>query len=171
MVRKTLHRLVAKSEERAFAQLFNAHADAVYRFVYWRVNNEDEAKDLVSDVFSKAWQKWSHFDGEYPKAWLFTIARNLVIDSYRKHQPLPLDSAVDLVDDTDLEEQVDKSMASQALHHALTKLKPLSRQVLELRFMAGLSARETAQVLDTTEENIRVMQYRALRELRKYYEK
>lgn len=177
MVKKTLQRIVGSSKrphtERAFAQLFSKHADALYRFIYWRVGgNEDVAKDMTSEVFTKAWERWEEFDDSFPKAWLYTIARNLVVDSYRKKSIDRLDESEELVDEGgSLEEQTDSVLQKERLHQAIAKLKPKSRQVVELRFMSGLSARETADIMDTTEENVRVLQFRALKELRNHYEK
>lgn len=173
MVKKTLQRLVGSSNERAFAQLFSTHADALYRFIYWRVGgNEETAKDMTSETFTRAWERWAEFDKAYPKAWLFTIARNLVIDSYRKKSAELLDDSEDLVDEEySVEEQTDLRLGVDRLRDALVLIKPKSRQVIELRFLSGLSARETAYILDTTEENVRVLQFRALKELRKHYDK
>lgn len=173
MIKKTLHRLVGSSNERAFAQLFHAHADALYRFIFWRVGDEERAQDMVSEVFTKAWEKWDKFDKTYPKAWLYTIARNMVIDSYRKQGPeLLLEEGKDYVDEEfSLEDHTDAVLEKERLRAAVVKLKDKSRLVIELRFMGGMSSKETAYILETSEENVRIMQYRALKELRRYYEK
>ncbi len=128
---------------------------------------------MVSEVFTKAWEKWDKFDNAYPKAWLYTIARNMVIDSYRKQGPIPLlDEHKEYVDEEfSLEDHTDAMFEKEKLRAAVAKLKHKSRQVIELRFMSGMSSKETAYILETSEENVRVMQYRALKELRKYYEK
>lgn len=161
------------SSERAFAQLFYTHSDALYRFIFWRTGDEEVAQDMVSEVFTKAWEKWDKFDNAYPKAWLYTIARNMVIDSYRKQGSMPLiDEDKEYVDEEySLEDRTDAVFEKEKLRAAVAKLKDKSRQVIELRFMSGMSSKETAYILKTSEENVRVMQYRALKELRKYYEK
>jgi RNA polymerase sigma-70 factor (ECF subfamily) len=170
MRRKTLQTSV-KNNEQTFAQLFHDHADAIYRFTFWRTGTQEQAQDMTSEVFTKAWEKWGSFTPDYPKAWLFMIAKNLLVDSYRKKSTVLLDEDAQLVDEQDMGEEVDKSLEAENLKECLGKLSEKSRQVLELRFMMGQSAREAAKTIDTTEENIRVLQYRALKELRKLYEK
>ncbi len=171
MIRKTLHILVKSSDEHVFARLFRDHVDGIHRFIYWRVGDEEQAHDMTADVFMKAWEKWSTFDGKYAKAWLYTIARNLVVDSYRKKSDDRIDELDEITDDHDMELAMDLQLESERLHVCLNALKPKSREVLELRFMAGCSTREAAHILQTTEINVRQLQYRALQELRKQYEK
>ncbi len=171
MIKKTLQRLVGTSDERAFAQLFNAHADGLHRFIYWRVGDEEIAKDMVSEVFTRAWEKWHNFDNAYPKAWLYTIARNMVTDSYRKKTPERLNDETEIIDEEySVEDLTDSKLEHERLRHAVSLLKPQSRHVIELRFMSGMTAQEAAYILGISEVNVRVIQLRALKELRKHYE-
>ncbi len=169
-MKETLQRLVKSHEKRAFEQLFSDHVDAIYRFIYWRVGDEEAAKDMTSEVFAKAWQNWATFDGAHAKAWLYTIARNLITDSYRKKSDAPLEEAEDVISPIDVVHQAEQSLTSQKLKQALEKLKPVSQQVIELRILNNFSAREVAAVMKVSEENVRQLQFRALKELRKHYE-
>ncbi len=157
-------------DRKKFTELFNDNVDAVHKFVYWRVGDVELASDIVSTVFTKAWEASHTFTNEYPRAWLFKIARNLVIDHYRKKQHEQLDEDNEPSVDDETAERLDKESANEKLRTAMSKLKPKSRQVLELRIVNELSAKEASLILDTTEENVRIMQFRALKELRKIYE-
>src|SRR5512142_3067606 len=79
----------------AFSQLYEAYFDRVYRFVYFRVADLEVAEDLASQVFLKAWENLHRYRPRGPfLAWLYAIARNTVIDTYRTRKPaVPLDEA------------------------------------------------------------------------------
>src|SRR5919109_1034776 len=86
----------------AFAKLYDAYVERVSRYVYFRVTDDCDMEDLVSQVFLKAWENLDRYKrGSSPFiAWLYTIARNLVIDHYRtKKDVLPLEEAVALPSD------------------------------------------------------------------------
>ncbi|MEK3937139.1 RNA polymerase sigma factor [Sporosarcina sp. FSL W7-1349] len=74
-----------------FIQLYDAYFDDVYRYVYVKTGNKWDAEDLVSDIFRKAFEKRSSL-AKHPnqKAWLFMIARNTIIDFYRKKKNVPI---------------------------------------------------------------------------------
>jgi len=69
----------------AFGQLYDAYMERIYRFVYFRVEDEQTAEDITSQVFLKAWSNLDRFSFNRTPylAWLYTIAHNAVIDHYR----------------------------------------------------------------------------------------
>ncbi len=157
--------------KREFSKLFNEHIDAVYRFAYWRVGDEAQAEDIASTVFTKAWEKRDSFDNKNAKAWLFTIARNIVIDGYRKKhdERLPEDFEGGQEDAT--AEDFDKALDAATLYSAMQTLPEDLRSVLHWRFIEQESVADTAAHTGLTEANVRVMQFRALKKLRIWYEK
>ena len=158
-------------DKREFTKLFHEHVDALYRFAYWRVGDEEEAYDVVSTVFAKAWEKRDSFDGTYPKAWLFMIARNTIIDGYRKKtdERLAEDEEIPVEDTT--AETIDKQFDAATLMHALDSLSDDLREIVHWRFIERASVAETAAQTGHSEANVRVMQHRALKKLRLWYEK
>lgn len=154
--------------EEEFAAMHATYAEPIYRFLYWRTNDHALAEDITSNVFEKAWRSRDSFRGGSAKAWLFRIARNLLIDHWRLKKDEPLENE-DLVVSTatSVEETMDNTFRKEALERALGKLPPEMRTVLKLRFIDGLSAKQVATKLAMTEGNVRVVQYRALLKMRK----
>lgn len=148
-------------------QVFTQYVDPIYRFLYRRVGNKQDAEDLTSEVFYKA---TSQLDSTRPQAsiahWLFTVARSVLADHWRRHYrsggSLPLDeprwAAVPDQHDPYACDERDADMVAGLL----AALPERYRQVLELRFLRGYSIKETAQALDLTPENVKVIQHRAL---------
>jgi RNA polymerase sigma-70 factor, ECF subfamily len=157
-------------EAEAFGELYEQHLAAIYRYVFYRVGQVAEAEDLTELVFLKAWQAL----GQYRRrdvpfsAWLYRIAHNVVIDRYRSHRDMvPLDDQTDLHDPAaGLEEWIIGLEMSEVLAQAIAQLPPDHQQVLVLRFINGLNHTETSRVLGRSEEAVRVLQHRALNELR-----
>jgi RNA polymerase sigma-70 factor (ECF subfamily) len=147
--------------------MFEDYSNDIYRFIYMFVRDEALAEDLTSDTFTKAWRNYETFDARYPKAWLYQIARNLVTDHWRKHKTVPLDEDMVIVDTQDPHDvELDRKLDNEKLMKAVSKLPDESKQIVVLRFINGYSARQTAEVLDISEANVRVKQHRALKKLK-----
>jgi RNA polymerase sigma-70 factor (ECF subfamily) len=154
-----------------FDGLYEANQPLIYRFMFWRTKDEMLAQDLTSHVFEKAWRTRTSFTSGSDKAWLFKIARTTLIDYWRKKKDLSDDGtlAAELESDApSLEETASLHLELERLHTALLKLPVEMHEVVKLRFMEGLSARETGERLHMSEANVRVVQYRALKKLRGY---
>jgi len=163
----------AKSgDSEAFAQLYDAYIERVYRYIYFRVSEDDATEDLVSQVFLKAWENLGRYKmGSSPFiAWLYTIARNLVIDYYRaKKDMLPLEEAVALPSDMQApDDEAQTRFDLQAMRDALQFLTGDQQQVLILKFIAGLPNENIAKIMNKQEGTIRGLQMRALQTLSKY---
>lgn len=147
--------------------MYNTYADDIFRYLLVHVRDQQLAEDLTADTFTKAWMRLESFDFKQPRPWLYTIARNTMMDHWRKKRPEILDEEEELVSDRDsLEDHVDKQLSKESIKKALNKLPKEMRSVVTLRFMLGYSAKKTADSLGTTEGNVRVVQYRALKKLR-----
>lgn len=152
-----------------FEAMYESNASLIYRFMFWRTKNEMLAEDLTSSVFEKAWRSRDSFKGGSAKAWLHKIARNTLIDHWRRRPDLLVEdpASMEMVnEEAELGETLDQEILAKNLRRALAKLPEDMRQVLELRFINGLSARQVGQELSLSEANVRVIQYRALRKLR-----
>src|SRR5689334_4808464 len=80
-----------------FEKAYLTYADKIYRFLYWQTNDQALAEDLTGEAFSRAWRRRQSFRDGSPQAWLFQIARNLLIDYRRKRKDLPLEEAGEIM--------------------------------------------------------------------------
>lgn len=169
-----IHAIAGDSE--AFGVLYKRYMDAIYRYVYFRVSNAQEAEDLTEEVFVKAWEAMPKFKlTEYPfTSWLYRIAHNLTIDYHRKRRPLPLvdepESKVyfDLGPDASTEEQVAFQEEVDTLVEAVQKLEEKEQLIVVLRFVEGLSHREVGKIIGKSEQHSRVLQHRVLAKLQEH---
>jgi RNA polymerase sigma-70 factor (ECF subfamily) len=158
-------------DEGAFTQLYEQHYDRVYRHVYYRVGRSGDAEDLVQQVFLQAWRALGRYRPTSSPfvAWLLTIAHNAIVSHYRrmrKDESLSTDfqnwASEDRVDS-----RAEIAIESDRVRRTLPRLRPAHQQVLTMRFLEGLSAKEIAAALGKTEPGVRVIQHRALAELRR----
>lgn len=168
-------RLVQKAKAgnpEAFAQLYDAYVDRIYRYIYFRVSDDILTEDLTSQVFLKAWESLDRYQvGSSPYlAWLYTIAKNLVIDHYRtKKETVNLDDVVHVTGNgPSPDEEVQNRFDLQEMREALQTLTDDQQQVLILRFISGLSTENVAEIMEKREGAIRALQMRALHTLFKY---
>ena len=162
----------------AFGQVYEAYYLRVYRYAAARVGQGAEAEDIAQEVFLKALHSLQRFKFTGPPfaAWLFRIAHNLIIDRARHIKsasaatsgpPSSLDNALAVAGDQNVEEQALLALDIEALREALGKVTKLQRQVVELRFIAGLSLAETAGVMGRKENAIKALQHSSLGALRR----
>jgi len=168
-----VHRSQA-GEQDAFARLYDAYLDRIYRYVYFRVADQQVAEDITSQVFLKAWEKLNSYQpGSSPFiAWLYRIAHNAVIDNYRTRKvsiPLENVSPAEISHEDGTDEKLDLQIESQQLREALQELTEEQQQVLILKFISQLSTTEIAQQLGKQPGAIRALQMRALQGLAKYF--
>jgi len=160
-----------QGDKKAFGDLYERYMGDIYRYIFYRVSNQQDAEDLTEQVFLKGWQGIGRYRGEVPfKAWLFRIAHNTVVDHYRTRKetlPLAEDSLVS-GQNHDMEEKLLSEEKSIQLAAAIGRLSPDHQHVLTLRFINGLSVREAALVLDRSEGAVRVLQHRALKAARTF---
>ncbi len=160
----------SKGDSVAFGQIYDMYFDKVYRFVYFRVNHREAAEDIVSDTFIRAWDKLSGISS--PNAfsgWIFQIARNLVIDYYRSRKE-NVDLAIlenILVYEDNIVDRANLSFQQKALLELVSRLTPQQQQVLKFKFFEDLNNPEIAVILNKTEGAIRVIQHRAIAELKR----
>jgi RNA polymerase sigma factor (sigma-70 family) len=148
-------------------QVFSRYVDPVYRFLYSRLGNREDAEDLTSEVFLKATRQLDSRRAEASIAqWLFTVARTVLADHWRRYYrggaSIPLDDT--RVEAVSHEENsaTPTEQSERVVEEVLSALPDRYRVVLELRFLRGYSVQETAQELGITPENVKVIQHRAL---------
>ena len=169
-----LDRLVtdAKAGDRhAFGRIFDAYAGPIHRFIASRVNSPTDAEDLTQLVFVKALEAIPRYEarGIPFGGWLFRLARNAIIDQVRTGRDhLSLVVAVTReTDDAGPEARATVRDELDEVARALNDLTDDQREVIELRFFAGLSVQETAVAMGRQDGTIRGLQFRAIAALRR----
>ena len=158
----------------AFGELYARYADSVFRFVYSQTSNRLDAEDITSDVFLRAWRSLGRYKerGYSFSAYLFRIARNVLIDTRRKRKPVAEITEDEIVNLPDMAVTEPSAILSNKIQHRelvaiLGQLREDYRTVLVLRFLNELSPEETSQVMGRSVGAVRVLQHRALSSLRK----
>jgi RNA polymerase sigma-70 factor (ECF subfamily) len=159
----------------AFGQLYDAYMERIYRFVYFRVEDQQTAEDITSQVFLKAWSNLDRFQFSRTPylAWLYTIAHNAVIDHYRTRKVTTALDDVQLSqpDHSELvENEIDLTAEMKSVKTALQSLTDDQQKVLTLKFIEGMSNNEIARHLGKREGAIRALQMRGLQALAKQLE-
>lgn len=169
-----IDRLVAAAragDPEAFGSLFDHYHARVHRFVASRVDRPSDAEDLTQLVFVKALEALPRYEsrGVPFGGWLFRLARNVVIDHVRtRREHVTLDVAVaHSADDEGPDELAAIRQEMDSVVVALRRLTPEQREAIELRFFAGLSAKEAAVVMGRQEGTVRGLQFRAIAALRR----
>ena len=158
-------------ETQAFAALYDRHLERVYRHLYYWVGNRSDAEDLTQQVFLNAWRSIGSYrrTGASFIAWLLKIAHNQVVSAHRRaKEACHLD--VELVSRDRWGDPEAVALAKHdhmAMRRAILRLKPEQQQVVVMRFIEHFDYSEIAAALGKSEGNIRVIQHRALTELRR----
>lgn len=167
--------LVARAkigDQKAFAALYREYVQIVHRYVASRVHDRQKAEDLVAEVFVRALRNISKFEfrGVEFSAWLVRIARNLVVD-HAKARQTTMEVPHDITPESSSEDHSDLTIAAldaRIIRSALEAMIPEHRKVLELRFVDSLNINETAEKMGKTPGAIRVLQYRALKAMKRH---
>ena len=168
---ETLVKRAVQRDRVAFATLYHNCVVQVYRHVHYRVSAVADVEDITQEVFIRAWKAIDRykFRGAPFAAWLITIARNLIADHYRAKKKLASSERVDDFSSiAEIDPQVDAEVVLNQIYvkRAIFKLKKEKQKVILMRFIDGFSYAEIAKTLNKSEGAIRVIQYRALKELR-----
>ena len=155
----------------ALASLYENYYDKIVRYIFIRINDQSEAENLGGDVFLRALQSLDSYRGRPQQmiAWLFSIARNLVVDHVRKmskRQEISIDE-VEIPDKHNIGEALEKKSELERLSQVVKQLTPAQREVIGLRFFAELSSAEVGKILGKSSGAVREMQRAAIETLRR----
>lgn len=150
--------------------IYERYLVPIYRFIYSKVGNREEAEDLTSQVFLKAVRALDQFrEPSSIESWLFQVARTTIADHWRAFYQLPSRSLDDLLDAGWAGPQADEptedvqTPSSVRVRHILAHLPERYRDVLTYRFLHNYSVKETAARMGLSEANVKVLQFRALK--------
>lgn len=158
-----------KGDKDAFGKLYSSYLDAIYRYVFFRVENDRQtAEDITEEIFLKAWRHIDQFKigTGTVQAWLYKIASTTVIDHHRtKKQQVNMHE--EIADESTVEEELVRKTEQQRIISAIKTLTDEQQSVIIMKFINDLSNKEIARVLNLSNEAVRALQYRALKNLRK----
>jgi RNA polymerase sigma-70 factor, ECF subfamily len=156
-------------DAQSFRTLYQENLGVVYRFVYSKVGNREEAEDLTSQVFLKAVRGLDRERGSQSiQSWLYQVARTTIADYWRafyKVRATSLESMLEQGWEEPAEERVELASyrPEERVRRLLDLLPPHYREVLTCRFLLNLSIKETAERMGLSEANVNVLQFRALK--------
>jgi RNA polymerase sigma-70 factor, ECF subfamily len=161
----------AQTDREVFALLYDRYIQRLYHYFYHRTNNVHDAEDLTAQTFLAALEALPHYrrDG-YFAAWLFTIARNKVVDYYRRTPKVPLNESMAPPFQSDLAGEAETSQQRGILLSAIRSLKEDEQELIRLRYVAELSFAEIAKALHKSEGATKKMLYRLLARLKSQME-
>lgn len=143
----------------------------VYRFIYYKVQNREEAEEIVQEAYMKAipYLEKGRVDSDKIIGFLKTVALNVLRDRWRMKKRRGTTADIEAIDpsESSIEDPTDSSVDRMLIEKALNELNEETRTIIELRILKGYSTAETARLLNKTEGNIRVIQHRALQLLGK----
>lgn len=160
-----------QGDSAAFGQLYDHFIVMVYRYLYFRVSSEPIAEDLTAEVFFKALKhikKYQKHDNMPFSAWLFRIAKNQLVDHYRKH--VPLEEISETQEDesalADTRVMTVGNMDRKRILSAIKELPEMQAQAIVLKYFSDRKNSEIAAVLGKSETAVRILQSRGLRRLK-----
>jgi len=164
---------IVSGDEEAFGTLYDVYINDIHRFIYFRVGSAEEAEDLASEVFLRLWQYLSTHQKKVDnvRALMYRIARNAVIDHYRKNgrEMVALDeSHAETIEDTSIriEEHAELKDEVSRLKEVITQLTPAEQELITLRYVDDLSVNEIAAIVEKSTGAVRVALHRAIKSLK-----
>ncbi|MBN2585299.1 sigma-70 family RNA polymerase sigma factor [Patescibacteria group bacterium] len=180
MTEKEIQTLISRiqaGETELFGRIFEQFSDKLFRHVAFRVKDRETAKDIVSEVFLGAWQslpRYRHQEKAKFSTWLFSIARRILADYYRKHQrtdrgKVALEDIAEILPDERAlpEETASIQLASERVISAIQLLPLNMAEAVTLHYIDEMEYVEMAAITGKTEGNLRVLVHRGLQQLKK----
>src|SRR3989338_10913590 len=168
---KNLVEKARKGNSEAFGALYDYYLPRIYRFVLFKVSHKQQAEDITQHAFMKAWENVRRYkpQGHPFSSWIYRIARNSVIDYYRKGESL-----VDIEEvspealgiDNSLIAKLEVKLEWEEVLGAINALSEVEQDVLIMRFVEDLPHEEVAKAVDKSENAVKVIQHRAIKKLK-----
>lgn len=162
----------SKGDHAAQTQIYEEYFDRVYRFIFYRVSHKQIAEDLTEEVFIKAFRSLSSLKATLSfEGWFFRIARNLVIDHYRKAKTtIDIEELENTLEyEENIVDSANISLDQKRLLSLMKQLPPEQQIIIKLKFLDELENEEIAEMLNKSEVSIRVTQHRAISKLKSLF--
>lgn len=160
--------LLARQNPAAFAPIYEHYFPRVYAYCYRRVGDPREAEDLCSEVFARALAGLSGYKDGMVSAWLFRIARNVVVSHYRARRNIVALDEFDAADES-MAERVEQEETGRIVRRLVAALPDEQRELLSLTIDAGLTSEEAGAALGKSAGAVRVQLHRIIKRLRERY--
>jgi len=163
---------LAKAFDRqTIADIYDEFQPLIYRYISRQVEDMDTARDLTAEVFNRFLSALESSQGpdQSLKSWLYRAAHNIVVDHYRRRQfrgHLPLSEHLP-ANGVDPAVEAENRLAAGEVRQALESLTPDQRQVITLKFLAGFSNAEVAEIMDKPVSAVKSLQHRGLASLQR----
>jgi RNA polymerase sigma-70 factor (ECF subfamily) len=157
-----------------FETVYKTELPRIYNFFRYRVGDDRIAEDLTAETFKKAWKHRERYRNDLASfsTWLFIIARRIATDHFRKRQNnISLDEVARLADPQALEESAQERAEFAHLSALLARLAERERELVALKYGAGLTNRAIARISGLSESNVSTILHRLTRQLRAELEK
>lgn len=169
----TLGKAAVRDHEMDWDLLYREHIDPIYNFFRYRVGDDPVAEDLTATTFEKAWRKRKQFHGDDGRIanWLYSIARNVANDYFRKSPTLvaldsiPRQAASELVP-----VEVSQRLEFARLVNLINQLPERERDIITLKYGANLNNRQIACQMQLSESNVGTILHRTIKKLRRQME-
>lgn len=150
-------------------EIFREYHDKLQWFIFEKVNDQYLAEDLCADVLMKVYEKYDSFDSSKASlsTWIYTIARNKLIDYYRGRKVFE-EVPEEISADSDIEAEACNEESLDALADALEKLDERERDIVILRYYKGITLREIAFKMNISYAYVKILHNKALDSLKKY---
>ena len=170
---KLLSWFATPATEADFAALYQAELPRIYNFFRYRLGDGPLAEDLTSETFEKAWKNRERYRRDLAafSTWLFTIARRVATDRYRRpHTEVSIDDISPLADETTPEGVAEERDEFARLSALLARLPERERELVALKYGAGFTNRAIARLTGLSESNVGTILHRATQQLRAEWE-
>ncbi|SOC22556.1 RNA polymerase sigma-70 factor [Ureibacillus xyleni] len=152
--------------EDGFLNMYDQYFNEVYRYVYVKTGNKWDAEDIVSEIFRKCYEKYDAYTIQNQKAWLFAIARNSIVDYYRKKKGVPVEDLELYMTPVPFEDSLEVADEMSCLQKSIHYLPEEDQEIINLRYFAELKFKDVATLLNKPDNSIRVKTARITKKLK-----
>ena len=162
--------------EKVFMESYEEFSDAIFRYALFQTSNKETALDITQDTFIKTWQYLQKgAEVENIKAFLYRVAKNLIIDHRRKKKSSSLDqileAGVDFTEEENVleekEKDFEKAQDKERVLKAIEKIDEKYKEILLMRYIEEMSIKEIGDILDKSQNHVSVMLHRGVEKLKK----
>lgn len=156
-------------DKKEFLDVYDEHADAVYRRCLFKTSNQETAQDLTQEAFTRTWDYLAGGkEVDNLKAFVFTVANNLIKDHYKKKRAVTMSDMGEFDPQRIMDEveNIEAKVEVEEVIRALKKLKEVDRDVLTLNMVEGFGPKKIGEIIDERENTVSVRLHRARARLR-----
>ncbi|MFA7171540.1 MAG: RNA polymerase sigma factor [Candidatus Paceibacterota bacterium] len=171
---KTILERAQRGDTDAFEQVYDFYVPKIFRFIFLKIGNKENAEDLTSETFMRFWSyiRKEKINKESAEPILYKIARNLIIDFYRKKEIITMEIDEAIVNQVSVQQKafIDKMINREEIKEMMSSLREIRdeyQEIIILRFVEELKIEEIAEITGKTKGSVRVLSHRALKSLEK----